>query len=250
MSLAAKSALITGGTGGIGSAIVEELLENGIQSIAVLDLSSQEPFVVQEWRKRFPAIAVKYYRVDVSSQEELEKCYGEFVKETKGLDIVVNCAATFNENMPKRVVDVNLNGVIQSTIIAIEKMRADGSGVIVNVSSDTGLAPFSLGPTYSVTKHAVIAFTRALAHKRDFLGIKFLSLCPGPTDTEMAHNCFQFTFMPNKEQIDAIRSQIFFQSCEVVGKATVKYIQKGKTRSVWLVSNNKIEEIPVEDVKF
>ncbi|XP_059613069.1 alcohol dehydrogenase 1-like [Phlebotomus argentipes] len=253
MSFAPKSALVTGGSGGIGSAIVEELLKNGIKILAVLDISPEEPSIVQEWRKKFPGVTVKYYRVDVTSQEELEKCYAEFVKEAKNLDVVVNCAGIFNENIAKRVVDVNLGGVILSTIVAIEHMRANGKGkggVILNIASIAGLEPFGMAPTYCATKHGVIAFTRAMDHKRDFLGIRFLSLCPGTTDTDLYNNCFKLAFMPTKGLEDTVRSLLVLQTCEDVGKAALKYIQEGKSGSVWVIDSGKIMECPVKDIRL
>lgn len=215
MSLVNKSALVTGAAGGIGSAICVELLKNGIKYLAALDLSSDEPKIVTEWRKKYPRVSIKYFKVDVTSKDELEKCYSEFTSEIPNLDIVINCAGIYNETIPKKVVEVNLMGVIQSTLIAIEYMRADKGkgkgGAILNIASITGLNPFSIAPTYSATKFGVIGYTRAVAYKRDHLGIKFLSLCPGVTDTELFHKCLNISFMSTKEKEDNVKTKLEMQ---------------------------------------
>ncbi|XP_055687578.1 alcohol dehydrogenase 1-like [Lutzomyia longipalpis] len=254
MSLNGKSALITGATGAIGESICVELLKNGVTHLAAIDISSVEPVVVAKWRKNYPEASIRYFQVDVSSQEELEKCFKDFTKNLRSLDIVVNCAGIFNENIPKTVIDVNLTGVILSSIIAIEYMRKDTGrgmgGVVLNIASIAGLNACSTAPTYSATKHAVVAYTRALAHERDYLGIKFLTLCPGCTDTKLFANVFEFGFLTSKEKDSSLLNSYGVQSPEAVGKASVKYILEGKTGSVWIIEDNEIQEAPVPEIKF
>lgn len=208
MALEGKSAFVTGGTGEIGETICTELLKSGITHLATIDISPSEPTVVNQWRKNFPNASIWYYQVDVSSQEELEKCYKDFMNKIENLDIVVNCAGLYNEQVPKKVIDVNLSGVILSTMIAIEYMRKDTGkgegGVILNIGSITSLDIYSSSPIYCATKQGVLAFTRALSHKRDYLGITFLTLCPGCTDTKLYANVFEHSFSPATEMQDVL----------------------------------------------
>ncbi|XP_059612670.1 15-hydroxyprostaglandin dehydrogenase [NAD(+)]-like [Phlebotomus argentipes] len=256
MSFRGQSALVTGGTGAIGGAICEELLKSGVKHLAALDLSAAEPKVVAEWRQKFPSASVKYFQVDVSSHEQLEKCYAEFVKEIKSLDIVVNCAGIFDEKIYRKVVEVNLCGVIGSTLIALEHMRKDKGngkgGMILNISSVAGITPMSVMPTYCATKHGVTAFTRALAHEREYLGIKFFILCPGGTKSQLYDiflkpDCF---FMSSEAKLDILKKGFPDQSPVVVGKATVKIMQNAKSGSVWLVENGKTTEVTLPEIQF
>ncbi|XP_059613682.1 15-hydroxyprostaglandin dehydrogenase [NAD(+)]-like [Phlebotomus argentipes] len=248
MSFSNKSALITGGTGGIGAAICEDLLKNGIENVAVLDMHSEEPAIVNEWRKKFSNAKIRYFQVDVSSHEQLEKCYAEFVKEVKSLDIVVNCAGIFNENIYRKVVEVNLCGVIGSTLIAIEHMRKDKGkgrgGVIVNISSIAGVCPLSYMPTYGATKHAVVVFTRSLAHGRDKMGIKFLTLCPGGTETPLVDQTFKepFFFEMSEDAMKALSASYVLQSADKVSEACLEIMREAESGSVWIIQNGKLQE--------
>uniref|UniRef100_A0A1B0CHV3 Putative 15-hydroxyprostaglandin dehydrogenase n=1 Tax=Lutzomyia longipalpis TaxID=7200 RepID=A0A1B0CHV3_LUTLO len=178
-----NSALVTGATGGVGQAICEQFLKYGIEDLAVVDLSAKEPSIVGKWRQKYSNTSITYFSVDVSCQDDLQRCYETFVKGIKSLDIVVNCAGIFNENHPRKMVEVNLCGTIGSTLLAMEYMRVNGAkgrgGVVVNISSIAGILPMSRAPTYSATKHAIVAFTRSLALGHNDKGIRFLTLCPG-----------------------------------------------------------------------
>uniref|UniRef100_A0A1B0D5Y8 Alcohol dehydrogenase n=1 Tax=Phlebotomus papatasi TaxID=29031 RepID=A0A1B0D5Y8_PHLPP len=247
-----KSALVTGASGAIGGAICEELLKNGIKYLAVLDMNSQEPKILSDWKKTYPSVSIKYFQVDVTSREELEKCYSEFTKAVPSLDIVINCAGIFNEKDPTRVINVNLNGVIESTRFAIDHMRIDTGkgkgGTIINISSVSGLNVFSGSPAYSASKFGVVAYTRALAHGRDHLGIKFLVLCPSGTDSAFYERAFstKYLFMTTEETVAKRRKLLPAQSPSEVGKATVEIMQIGKSGSVWTIRNGELaeEELP------
>ncbi|XP_055687580.1 15-hydroxyprostaglandin dehydrogenase [NAD(+)]-like [Lutzomyia longipalpis] len=249
MSFANKSALVTGGTGAIGGAICEELLKNGVSYLAALDISSNEPPIVAQWRKSFPKASIRYFQVDVSSRKQLKKCYTDFTKNIPSLDIVINCAGIVDENNFRRTIEINLYGVMGSTMLAMDYMRKDQGhgkgGIILNVSSVAGLTPMSMIPFYCASKHAIIAFTRALSHDREYLGIKFLLLCPGGTQSQLYDILKDGTgfFMTTQEKIDALRNKFPTQSPAEVAKETIKLMQEGKSGSVWVVNEGKTTEV-------
>ncbi|XP_055713504.1 alcohol dehydrogenase 1-like [Phlebotomus papatasi] len=248
MILNNKSALVTGASGAIGGAICEELLKNGIKYLAVLDMNSQEPKILNDWKKTYPSVIIKYFQVDVTSREELEKCYSEFTKAVPSLDIMINCAGIFNEKDPTRVVNVNLNGVIESTRIAIDHMRIDTGkgkgGTIINISSSVVINLYSFSPAYCASKFGVVAYTRALAHGRDHLGIKFLVLCPSGTDSELFDRVFStdYLFLTTEEAVSMFKKHFPTQSPSEVGQAAVEIMQNGKSGSVWTILNGKLSE--------
>ncbi|XP_055713505.1 alcohol dehydrogenase 1-like [Phlebotomus papatasi] len=251
-----KSALVTGASGAIGRAICEELLKNGIKYLAVLDMNSQEPKILSDWKKTYPSVSIKYFQVDVTSREELEKCYSEFTKAVPSLDIVINCAGIFNEKDPTRVINVNLNGVIESTRIAIDHMRIDTGkgkgGTIINISSVAGLSIYSAGPAYCASKFGVVAYTRALAHGRDHLGIKFLVLCPHGTDSELYERVFstEYCFMTSEKTASTGKKLSPAQSPSEVGKAAVEMMQNAKSGSVWTIITGKLTEAELPPIRI
>ncbi|GAB0100466.1 Alcohol dehydrogenase [Sergentomyia squamirostris] len=252
MSLRNKSALVTGGIRGIGAAICEIFLENGLKNLAVLDLNSEDLSILKDWEKKFPQASIKFYQVDVSNQEELEKCYGDFTQSIEsldqGLDIVVNCAGIFNESKFRQVIDVNLSGVIGSTLLAIEHMRLDKGkgrgGVVVNIASIGGLNPVSFMPTYSATKSGIITFTNCVAHNRDRLGIKFLTICPSFTDTKLtSENPRNVAYFEVDEKcITEFKKSGKFQSPDELAKAFLPVLEKGTSGSVWIIERGELRE--------
>ncbi|XP_055701837.1 alcohol dehydrogenase-like [Phlebotomus papatasi] len=254
MSFVNKSALVTGGTGGIGAAICEEFLKEGIIHLAALDLYSEEPKIVNEWRKKFPGVSIKYFKVDVTSQEYLKKCYAEFTEDIENLDIVVNCAGIMDENLHRKTVEVNLCGVIGSTFVALDHMRIDKfkgkGGAIVNISSISGVQPLSIMPTYAASKQAVITFTRCLAHGRNSMGIKFLTLCPGGTQTNLVKECFNkgHFYETDTNTIEKLRSSYQMQSSNKVSEAVVKIIEDAQSGSVWVINCGQLTEQSLDPI--
>uniref|UniRef100_A0A1B0CF94 15-hydroxyprostaglandin dehydrogenase n=2 Tax=Lutzomyia longipalpis TaxID=7200 RepID=A0A1B0CF94_LUTLO len=256
MSLTGKSALVTGAAGGIGGAICVEFLKNGLKNLAALDLCADEPEIVSEWRKNFPTATITYFQADVSCPEDLQKTYNAFVSSIESLDIVVNCAGFFNERARKKMIDVNFYGLVESTFLAIEHMRKDrGSGkggVIISIASCTGLVPLSLLPTYSATKHAVVSFTRSLAFDREYMGIKFLSICPAGTKSQMYNSILDPAnfYESTDAKMEILRAALVPQEAEEVGKAAVKLIGEGKSGSSWLLEGGKLTETPLPEIQL
>ncbi|GAB0088014.1 hypothetical protein DMENIID0001_023890 [Sergentomyia squamirostris] len=249
MSFKNKSALVTGATGGIGSAICESFLENGVKNLAVLDRNSEESSIVYQWKIKYPESTIQYFAVDVRSDKEMAECYDVFMKDIENLDIVVNSAAIFNEQAYREVVDVNVSGVIGSTLLAIEHMRKDREGKgkggsIVNISSCAVFQPVKCMPTYVATKHAVLGFMQSLAKDHDYMGIKFLTICPGLTDTTF---CLQETsqsiFFEEDNETTLKRLKSFYvQGPKTVADAVTEIIKTAKNGSVWTIQDDQLTE--------
>lgn len=91
----------------------------------------------------------------------------------------------------RRVVDVNLLGVVQGTMAAYAAMLRQGFGHIVNVSSMTGLMPTPLLTAYTTTKWAIVGFSTSLRLEAAALGVKVSIACPGLVRTDMGeHNVY------------------------------------------------------------
>ncbi|XP_055700554.1 fat body protein 2-like [Phlebotomus papatasi] len=245
MSVLNKSALVTGASGAIGGAISEEFLKNGLKYLAALDIHDLEPKILSDWKCAYPNAVIKYFQVDVTSKEKLKQCYDEFLKMIPSLDIVVNSAGIFNEGDPSRVVNVNLYGVIESTRLAIEHMKigVGKGGTVINISSHAGLIGLSSCPAYVASKIGVIGYTRAVAFGREELGIKFLTLCPTVTNSELYENAFQpgHLFMASEKSI-ALAKELISQSPVDVAKATMNIMLNAKNGSVWVLRMGQLSE--------
>jgi NAD(P)-dependent dehydrogenase (short-subunit alcohol dehydrogenase family) len=165
VELAGRVAIVTGGAAGIGRAIVERLAAEGA-TVVVADVDATE---VKSGR---------YFRADIAVADDVRALVVFTLRELGRLDVLVNNAGGVFETWQKTV-DVNLNGLVLATQLALEKMR--GQGVIVNVSSVAGLGTTAYGsPDYAAAKAAVIRFTTALGTHR---GVRVNCVCPDWVDT-------------------------------------------------------------------
>lgn len=192
MKLKNKIGIVTGGANGIGRAIALGLAKEGAD-VAIADIDSDQlNEVVNEigtlGRK---AIAVK---VDVTKADEVRLMIDVVLKEFKKIDILVNNAggsareraslfSKSTEEVWDYVINLNLKGTYNCTRAVIEHMIQNGSGRIVNISSDTGLIGYAGFVDYSTAKSGIIGFTRALAKEVASHGITVNSVAPGPTAT-------------------------------------------------------------------
>jgi len=180
-----RSALVTGGSSGIGLAIARMLREEGF----ALTLAARTAEKLEQAALELDALAVQ---VDVRREEDCERAVHEHVARHGGMDVLVNSAGVgiaggFEQEVSKidLQLDVNLRGLILVTRAALPHLR-DAGGLVVNLASIAGTLPVPELPFYAATKAAVISLTRSLdrAHVRD--GVRAHALCPGFVDTPMA----------------------------------------------------------------
>jgi short-subunit dehydrogenase len=128
--------------------------------------------------------------VDVTSQQEVF----DLVARTGRLDYMFNNAGIciqgevrdMTMEMWRKIVDVNLWGVVYGTMAAYPVMIRQGSGHIVNVASAAGLIAFPTQVAYSTTKHAVVGLSGALRVEAEQFGVNVTVVCPGFIDTNIA----------------------------------------------------------------
>jgi NAD(P)-dependent dehydrogenase (short-subunit alcohol dehydrogenase family) len=181
-----RSALITGGSSGIGLAIGRMLRDEGFE----LTLASRTAEKVEAAAAELGATAIA---VDVSKPEDCERVVREHVERAGGLDLLVNSAgvgiAARVEDVQLKHIDrqlnINLRGLVLVSQAAIPHLR-ETKGWIVNLASIAGTQPVPILPIYAATKAAVISVTHSLNADLDDDGVRAIALCPGFVDTPMA----------------------------------------------------------------
>ncbi len=179
MNLKGKVAIVTGGSSGIGKAIVNKLDELGAKVI-IFDL------------KR-PNEKFEYYKVDITKDEEIKKA----MENIERVDILVNNAGIYFEkyleettdNDIDNMVDINIKGTFKVTRNVIDKLKQQ-KGCIINIASCLGLVPELTSPLYCTTKAGIIMFTKCLAQEYAELGIRVNCVLPGPILTELLEKSF------------------------------------------------------------
>ncbi|MBB6674521.1 SDR family NAD(P)-dependent oxidoreductase [Cohnella nanjingensis] len=190
MVLSGKTAIVTGGSSGIGESIVRLFASQGA-NVVIADQNGKEASGVADHLKSegYNAIAVK---TDVSREEEVRLLIQETVRRFGQIDIVVNNAAVimpkyleeFEEEEWDRIFNVNLKSVFLMVKHSIAKLK-ETRGSIVNMSSLNGLIGQKMNPVYAATKGGMNAITKSLALDYAPFGVRVNSICPAGVSTPL-----------------------------------------------------------------
>ena len=186
MRLEGRTALVTGGAGGIGAATCRRLAAEGA-AVAVTDLA------LDGGRELAAEIGGAAYALDVRSTESIRAGVAAVEADVGPIDVLVNNAGYdefgffvgTDEAMWDRVLAVNLRGVIATTHAVLPGMQQRGRGRIVNVSSEAGRVGSHGSGIYSAAKAGVIGFTKAVARESARFGVTCNAVAPGPIETAL-----------------------------------------------------------------
>jgi 3-oxoacyl-[acyl-carrier protein] reductase len=192
-------ALVTGGSRGIGRAIVLALVAAGMRvTFSYRSRAGEaEQVVAAAATQGGQAQAV---RADAGRADECQRLANAALEAMGRIDVLVNNAGThlpgaWLRDMPAgewdRILRINLDGPFHLTRAVLPHMRSRGSGHIVNISSNvTNRMPVGYG-AYAVSKAALEAFTRILAKEEGPAGIRVNAVAPGPIRTEMLNETLE-----------------------------------------------------------
>ena len=192
-----RSALVTGGSSGIGLSIARMLRGEGYElTLAARRLERLEPAGTE--------LGCSIAQADVSSQEDCARLVAEHVERHGGLDVLVNSAGVgiaglIGETQTKHwdlQQSVNLRGAFLVTREALPHLR-QVHGYVFNLASIAGTLATPGLATYGAAKAALIALTRSLDREEADNGVRATALCPGFVDTPMA----EWSGIPGDEMI-------------------------------------------------
>jgi NAD(P)-dependent dehydrogenase (short-subunit alcohol dehydrogenase family) len=198
-------ALVTGGRGGIGAAIVAAL---EAADVVVLDLPEFDVGEPDAWR---------------SLEGEFNAAFLNAGTVSARAD-----AAELTDDEWNGILRANLDGVVYGTRELAARLMPDG-GSIVATASLAGLTATPLDPAYTATKHAVVGWVRAAAPALSARRIRLNALCPGFTDTPLVDPAL-------REQLEVPLMEPSF-----VAEAALRVLEDEKTGRAWVVQPNRVE---------
>lgn len=191
--LEGKNALITGGSRGIGEALVREYVKQGA-NVAFTYRSSQESadIIVNELSGDSKVIA---YKSDASNYADSEALIKNVIADFGTIDILINNAGITKDTLMLRmseeqwdqVIEVNLKSVFNLTKHAMRYMLKNRSGSIINMSSVVGEFGNAGQANYAASKAGILGFSKSIAKEVGSRGIRCNAVAPGFIATDMTH---------------------------------------------------------------
>ena len=193
-SLEGRTAIVTGGSRGIGLALAEGFADAGANVVVASRKADAVEAAVQAIVARGGEAAGR--ATHLGKIDEVQALVDFTVETFGGIDIVVNNAATalalplghLTLDAWEKVFDVDLKGPVFLVEAALPHLAKSGRGSIINVLSAGAFLPNANGSMYSAAKAALLSFTRSMAHAYVGQGIRVNALAPGTVDTDMVRN--------------------------------------------------------------
>jgi 3-oxoacyl-[acyl-carrier protein] reductase len=209
-----KRAIVTGGTRGIGRAIVRELAARSCCGVLFSDVAfiyNSCDECADEIQKEVGSLDTKIYafKADASSFEAAQATIEEAIKDLGGVDILVNNAGITRDNLLLRmsekefddVISINLKSVFNYTKAVLRPMIQQKYGRIINIASVVGIIGNAGQANYAASKAGVIGFTKSTAREVASRGITVNAVAPGFIETDM-------TSKLNDKQREALMNNI------------------------------------------
>ncbi|MQA85016.1 MAG: SDR family NAD(P)-dependent oxidoreductase [Streptosporangiales bacterium] len=230
-----KVALVTGGAGGIGSAVARRLAGGGAR-VVVADLNESGAAAVAA------EVGGAYLGADLGRPESSERAVALAEERYGRLDLVhlnagaVTGVAELTELDPERyrsVVGVNLDAVVYGARAALPALRRAAGGAILATASLAGLVAYPDDPIYATTKHAVVGLVRSLAARLTDEGIRVSAICPGFADTAM--------LAPHRDML--VSADFPLLTADDVAEAVERAFLDPETGQLWVVQPGR-EPVP------
>ncbi|WNC70235.1 SDR family NAD(P)-dependent oxidoreductase [Thalassotalea nanhaiensis] len=221
-----KVCLVTGSASGIGKAVTQLLSSRGARVVAV-DINITQ---LQQWvDSSNNNITVK--RLNVIEHEDFSQLIKEIITEFGQLDYLFNIAGitvageVVNLTIEhwKKVLSVDLDGVVNGSTLAFKQMAKQGGGHIINLASIQGLVPLPMEAPYVTAKFGVVGLSQALRVEGADLGVKVSVVCPGYVKTPI----FEKSEMMNLDRDKHLKSLEGFEKSGISPEGCAEVILAG-----------------------
>ena len=227
-----KTIVITGGTKGIGRAIAEKFASQGYNVAVCARSKSDLTSMLKYWHKHFKDSALYTFRADLSRKVQLKAFADHLLARYERIDILVNNAGTFvpggildaNEGDLESMIETNLYSAYNMTRQLLPRFQEQNVGQIYNMCSVASIMAYPNGGAYSISKFALLGFTKCLREELKHFNIKVTAVIPGViwTDLWAGAGFEQTRLMAAQDIADTIYSTSQLSSSSVVEEIIIR----------------------------
>jgi 3-oxoacyl-[acyl-carrier protein] reductase len=189
------TAVVTGGSRGIGRAIGEAFAAEGMNVVLGARTAADVEGAAEQIRQRFQGAGAVGMACDVRSQQDCEALIDRAVSEFGGIDVLVNNAgvgrfapvADMSPDDWRAVIQTNLDSLFYCTHAALPHLKARGTSWVINIGSLAGKNAFPGGAAYNASKFGLIGFSEALMQEVRHDGVRVSYIMPGSVATDFSH---------------------------------------------------------------
>jgi short-subunit dehydrogenase len=187
-----KTALVTGASSGIGEAFARDLAARGMNLVLVARSEDKLRRLSEALKKEY-RIQAGVIVADLSKEESAQMVFDTVEQQQQRIDLLINNAGIVTHGLfaekslqsQQNEMRLNLYTPVSLAHLFIQDMIQKGAGAIINVASTGGFQPMPYRAVYSATKAFIIAWGEAIWAEAREKGVSVVTLCPGPTDTNI-----------------------------------------------------------------
>ncbi|MCY7351577.1 MAG: SDR family oxidoreductase [Cytophagaceae bacterium] len=184
--------VVTGGTKGIGRAILERFAQGGFDGIVCARTDEALRQLETDFAEQFPANRLQTFRADLAERAGIEALVGFVQNQNRPVDVLINNAGTFRpgqihneeEGTFEVVMATNIQSAYHLTRGLVGAMITRRQGYIVNICSTASITAYTNGGSYCISKYALLGLSRVLREELKTYGIKVTAVLPGATLTD------------------------------------------------------------------
>ncbi|MFC1673442.1 3-hydroxybutyrate dehydrogenase [Pseudomonadota bacterium] len=226
--LKGKSAIVTGSTSGIGSAIARALAGEGVNVMLNGFGDAQEIEALRAELSETYGVEVLYSPADMRRADEIEAMVSDAQATFGSVDILVNNAGIQHvdavEDFPLEkwddIIAINMSSAFHTIRAALPAMKAKGWGRIVNIASIHGLTASPFKSAYVTAKHGVVGLTRTVALEAAEHGVTVNAICPGYVRTPLVERQ-----IPDTAKVRGISEEEVIRDVMLDRQATKKFVE-------------------------
>ncbi|HZH65528.1 MAG TPA: SDR family oxidoreductase [Flavisolibacter sp.] len=186
------NAVITGASRGIGKALAQIFALHGYNLLLCSKTESHLLQTIEELKTAYPNVSVDGKALDIGNKTEAALFGGWVLNNTDSVDVLINNAGTFiqgnvtdeSDGALEQMLNVNLYSAYYTTRAVVPRMKSQHSGHIFTICSIASLAAYPGGGAYSISKFALLGFTKNLRQELKEHGIKVTAVIPGAVYTD------------------------------------------------------------------